>query len=282
MRCEPGGPDKLVSGMVDSLRTRLQMLGSSRLFAGLPSDALETLALGMKHRQAASGEMIFARSDEGTTLFGILTGQVRIVIGGADGREQVLRMLGPGEMFGEISVLDGRPRSADATAVTKCRLLLLERRSFLALIASHPAAALRLVEILCERLRDTTAQIEGLLFHSLSERLAAALLDLNRGKPSMSINVTQTQLGQLTGVTRESVNKKLRAWQADGLVELQPGRVRIVHAEELKRLLSPSVRMMAQTPSGKLRREAIASTSSSGPMKSRKVLTAADARKARH
>jgi CRP/FNR family transcriptional regulator, cyclic AMP receptor protein len=160
--------------------------------------------------------------------------------------------------------------------------LLLERRSFLALIASHPAAALRLVEILCERLRDTTAQIEGLLFHSLSERLAAALLDLNRGKPSMSINVTQTQLGQLTGVTRESVNKKLRAWQADGLVELQPGCVRIVHAEELKRLLSPSVRMMAQTPSGKLRREAIASTSSSGPMKSRKVLTAADAGKARH
>jgi CRP/FNR family transcriptional regulator, cyclic AMP receptor protein len=282
MRCEPGGPDKLVSGMVDSLRTRLQMLGSSRLFAGLPSDALETLALGMKQRQAASGEIIFARSDEGTTLFGILTGQVRIAIGGADGREQVLRMLGPGEMFGEISVLDGRPRSADAAAVTKCRLLLLERRSLLALIASHPAAALRLVEILCERLRDTTVQIEGLLFHSLSERLAGALLDLKRGNPSMSINVTQTQLGQLTGVTRESVNKKLRAWQADGLVELQPGRVRIVHAEELKRLLSPSVRMMAQTPSGKLRREAIASTSSSGPMKSRKVLTAADAGKARH
>jgi CRP/FNR family cyclic AMP-dependent transcriptional regulator len=237
------GLDDTVSDRTDTLRTRLHILGGSRLFADLPSDAMETLALNMKQLQAAPDEAIFTRTDEGSALFGILEGQVRIVIGGIDGREQVLRVLGPSEMFGEIAALDGGPRSADAIAVTNCRLLLLERRSLLALITSQPAVAIGLIAILCERLRDTTNQIEGLLFHTLSERLASALLSLRSDKTSASINVTQTELGHLTGVTRESVNKKLRAWQAAGLVALQPGRVRIMDAEGLKRLLPPLSRL---------------------------------------
>jgi Cyclic nucleotide-binding domain len=91
-------PRETVNDLMDSLQARLCILGGSRLFAGLPSDALEVLALGMKQRRIAPGNTIFNRSDEGATLFGILAGQVRIVIGGSDGREQVLRMLGPGEM----------------------------------------------------------------------------------------------------------------------------------------------------------------------------------------
>jgi CRP/FNR family cyclic AMP-dependent transcriptional regulator len=231
--------DETVSDTADTLQTRLRILSGSRLFAGLPVDALEAFALAMKRRHVARAEAIFLRTDEGSALFAILSGQVRIVIGGTDGREHVLRMLGPGEMFGEIALLDGRPRSADAIAVTRCRLLLLERRSLLALIASRPALAIGLIGILCERLRDTTAQVEGLLFHTLSERLASALLGLRKGETSASINVTQTELGHLIGVTRESVNKKLRAWQAAGLVELQPGRVRFMDADGLKRLLTP-------------------------------------------
>ncbi len=225
--------------VADTLRTRVRMLRGSRLFASVPDDALETVALSMNERNVAPNEAIFLRTDEGTALFGILTGQVRIVIGGIDGREQVLRVLGPGEMFGEISALDGRGRSASAVAVTRCRLLLLERRSLLALIASQPAVAIGLIGNLCESLRRITTQVEGLLFHTLSERLASALLGLGENKTSVSINVTQTELGQMTGVTRESVNKKLRAWQTAGLVELQSGRVRIIDANGLKRLLPP-------------------------------------------
>jgi CRP/FNR family cyclic AMP-dependent transcriptional regulator len=189
----------------------------------------------MKRREAAPAEVIFLQTDEGSALFAILSGQVRIVIGDTDGREHVLHVLGSGEMFGEIAALDGRPRSTDAIAVTRCRLLLLERRSLLALIVSQPAVAIGLIGILCERQRDITAQVEGLLFHTLSERLASALLGLYKDKKSASINVTQTELSHLTGVRRESVNKKLRAWKAAGLVELQPGRVRIVDADGLKR-----------------------------------------------
>jgi CRP-like cAMP-binding protein len=206
----------------------------------MPADALQMLALGMKQRQACPTEAIFLRADEASALFAILVGQVQIVIGSTDGREHVLRILGPGEMFGEIGVLDGRPRSADAIAITRCRLLLLERRNLLELVMSQPAVAIGLIGILCERLRDTTTRVEGLIFHTLSERLASALLSLGKGKAFALVNVTQTELGHMTGVTRESVNKKLREWQAAGLVALQAGRVRIMDSDRLKRLLPPT------------------------------------------
>jgi CRP/FNR family cyclic AMP-dependent transcriptional regulator len=249
MRSSTSVPNEIVPDRADTLQIRLRILSGSRLFADLPADVLEVMALAMKRREAAPAEVIFLQTDEESALFAILSGQVRIVIRDADGREHVLRVLGPGEIFGEIAALDGRPRSADAIAVTRCRLLLLERRSLLALIASQPALPIGLIGILCERLRDTTTQVEGLLFHTLSERLASALLGLRKSETSALINVTQTELSHLTGVTRESVNKKLRTWQAAALVELQPGRVRIVDADGLKRLLPPSVPMtIRQTP----------------------------------
>jgi CRP/FNR family cyclic AMP-dependent transcriptional regulator len=233
------GSDEPAPERADTLQTRLHLLRGSHLFAGMPADALQTLALGMKQRQACPTEAIFLRADEASALFAILVGQVQIVIGSTDGREHVLRILGPGEMFGEIGVLDGRPRSADAIAITRCRLLLLERRNLLELVMSQPAVAIGLIEILCERLRDTTTRVEGLIFHTLSERLASALLSLGKGKAFAVVNVTQTELGHMTGVTRESVNKKLREWQAAGLVALQAGRVRIMDSDRLKRLLPP-------------------------------------------
>jgi CRP/FNR family cyclic AMP-dependent transcriptional regulator len=233
------GSDEPAPERADTLQTRLHLLRGSHLFAGMPADALQTLALGMKQRQACPTEAIFLRADEASALFAILVGQVQIVIGSTDGREHVLRILGPGEMFGEIGVLDGRPRSADAIAITRCRLLLLERRNLLELVMSQPAVAIGLIGILCERLRDTTTRVEGLIFHTLSERLASALLSLGKGKAFALVNVTQTELGHMTGVTRESVNKKLREWQAAGLVALQAGRVRIMDSDRLKRLLPP-------------------------------------------
>jgi len=233
------GPNEPVPERADTFQTRLHILRGSHLFAGMPADALQMLALGMKQRQACPTEAIFLRADEASALFAILVGQVQIVIGSTDGREHVLRILGPGEMFGEIGVLDGRPRSADAIAITRCRLLLLERRNLLELVMSQPAVAIGLIGILCERLRDTTTRVEGLIFHTLSERLASALLSLGKGKAFAVVNVTQTELGHMTGVTRESVNKKLREWQAAGLVALQAGRVRIMDSDRLKRLLPP-------------------------------------------
>lgn len=207
------------------VHARLRALRASRIFAALPQAALETLAARMTERQCDPGQAIFAQSDDGSALFAVLAGQVRLVVGGADGREHVLRMAGPGDVFGEIAVLDGFARTADAVAATRCRLLVLERRRLMALLADCPELAINLISVLCERLRATSAQVEGLLFHSLSKRLADVLLDLCAARGGSTIDITQTELGRLTGVTRESINKKLRAWQAAGLVCLQPGRI---------------------------------------------------------
>jgi len=219
------------------LRLRVRLLAGSRLFAALPQPALATLAASMIERQAETGQAIFLQGDPGTALFAVLAGQVRIVVGGADGREHVLRTAGAGDIFGEVAVLDGHSRTADAIAATNCRLLVLERRRLLTLLEQQPALAITLLAVLCDRLRSTSTQVEGLLFHSLPKRLAAVLLDKLAARRGNAIDITQSELGKLTGATREWVNKKLRAWQAAGLVALQPGRVMVLQPEMLRHFL---------------------------------------------
>jgi CRP-like cAMP-binding protein len=216
------------------LRLRARLLAGSRLFAALPEPTLNALAAAMTERHAETGQAIFLQGDPGTSLFAVLAGQVRIVVGGTDGREHVLRVATPGDVFGEIAVLDNQPRTADAIAATNCRLLVLDRRRLLALMEQQPAIAINLLAVLCDRLRTTSTQVEGLLFHSLPKRLAGALLDLLASRKGNAIDITQSELGQLTGATREWVNKKLRAWQAAGLVALQPGRVLVLQPELLR------------------------------------------------
>jgi len=213
------------------------VLAGSRLFAALPEPALTTLAASMTERQADTGQAIFLQGDPGTALFAVRAGQVRIVVAGTDGREHVLRTAGPGDIFGEVAVLDGQPRTADAIAATNCRLLVLERRRLLALLEQQPALAITLLAVLCDRLRSTSTQVEGLLFHSLPKRLAAVLLEKLAARRGNTIDITQSELGKLTGGTREWVNKKLRAWQAAGLVALQPGRVMVLQPEMLRHFL---------------------------------------------
>jgi CRP-like cAMP-binding protein len=219
------------------LRSRVHLLAGSRLFAALPGPALTTLAASMTERMADTGEAIFLQGDPGSALFAVRAGQVRIVVGGTDGREHVLRTAGPGEIFGEVAVLDGQPRTADAIAATNCRLLVLERRRLLALLEQQPTLTINLLVVLCDRLRSTSTQVEGLLFHSLPKRLAGVLLDKLAARKGNTIDITQSELGKLTGATREWVNKKLRAWQAAGLVALQPGRVMVLQPGLLRNFI---------------------------------------------
>jgi CRP-like cAMP-binding protein len=219
------------------LRPRLRLLAGSRLFAALPEPALIALAASTTERQAETGQAIFLQGDPGTALFAVLAGHVRIVVGGADGREHVLRTAAPGDIFGEVAVLDSQPRTAGAVAATNCRLLVLERRRLFALMEQQPAIAINFLAVLCDRLRSTSTQVEGLLFHSLPKRLAGVLLDLLAARKGNTIDITQSELGKLTGSTREWVNKKLRAWQAAGLVALQPGRVMVLQPAMLRRFL---------------------------------------------
>jgi len=218
------------------LQARLRLLAESQLFRGMARSDQMSLALAMDERVVSQGADIFRQGDDAATLFAVMAGQVRIVLGIADGRGHVLRCVGTGEVFGEIAVLDGARHSADALAVTNCRLLLIDRRRLLEVLEQQPCVAMNLIAMLGDRLRVTSGHVEGLLFHSLDARLASVLLDHLSGRKSASVNLTQAELGEMTGVARETVNKKLRAWQAAGLVALQPGRVVVLDLARLHAL----------------------------------------------
>jgi CRP-like cAMP-binding protein len=146
-------------------------------------------------------------------------------------------VLGKGAIFGEIALLDGNPRTADATAVTDCELFVIERRDFLPLMREEPDIALRIIEILCSKLRRTTEQAEEVMFLDLPSRLAKALMRLvdadTAGLRERKIKTTQKDLGSIIGMTRESVNKQLRIWQDKKWVRLERNGVVILATDRL-------------------------------------------------
>jgi len=158
----------------------------------------------------------------------------------AEGKEAVLNVIHAGSVFGEIALLDGQPRTADAVAMEDCDLLVLERREFVPMLRQNPDLALRLMELLCARLRRTSEQVEDVMFLDLEGRLAKALLRLAReqgrdGATAALVRITQRELGQIIGMSRESTNKALRDWQRRGWVRLVKGGVDLVDRTALGR-----------------------------------------------
>ena len=212
-------------------------LSRSVIFGRLAPDLLSMLAAEARERQMTSGEHLFRRGDDGGSMMAILAGDVRISIGSVDGREHVLRRLGAGEVFGEIAVIDGRPRTADAAAETNGRLLVFERSSLQACMTRDPRLAVSLLGMLCDRLRSTSLHLEALLFYNTASRLAQVLLTLVAPRPAGSVDITQSALGNMVGATRESINKCLRDWEKRGWVALRPGRVTVRDTAALSLLL---------------------------------------------
>ncbi len=221
--------------MIGSNREDRRALIAKSLFFGAleesDRDKLLTYARIERHR---GGDEIFAKGSPGMSLMAVLNGTVRISSVSDAGREIVLKLIYPGEIFGEIALLDGRERTADAIAMTDCELLVLQRRDFIPFIESRPEVCIKLIELLCQRLRHTSEQVEELSFSHLESRLAKALLRLaqERAKPALpgvaiNLQITQRELGNLVGGSREHVNKQLQAWQKAGLIELQKGAIAI-------------------------------------------------------
>ena len=203
------------------------------LFHPLTPQEIEFLATYSRVEHFAKGTTIFMKGDEGSGLMAPLKGQVRISVTSAEGKEIVLNIVRPGEVFGEIALLDGRPRSADAVTMTDCDVLVLDRREFIPFIKAHPDVALKLIEVLCARLRRTSEQVEDMLFLDLAARLAKTLLRLSRDLKSTTIAITQKDLGQMVGLSRESTNKQLRAWERRNWVKLVKGGVALTDIEAL-------------------------------------------------
>ncbi len=175
-------------------------------------------------------------------------GRISIGTTSEDGKEVVFNVLGRGEVFGEIARLDGKARTADATAMAECHLLVLDRSDFMPFLESHPEVAARLIAVLCERVRWVSQSYEDSLFMDLPARLAKRLLLLaeTHGETAggtgtrIEFPLSQQELAKMAGVSRESVNKLLRARQSEGLIAHDHSHVTILDASRLKRLVEPS------------------------------------------
>ena len=220
-----------------------RLLGECVLFRGLATTERQALCSRIRVRTFAAGETIFLMGAPGDTMMAVLSGNVRISVPSQEGRELLLAILFPGEVFGEIALLDGKQRTADATAMTQCSLATLERREILAFFERHPSAWLNIVSVLCDRLRKTDEHLSEVAFLQLPVRLAKALLrgvSINDhaavGKKSGQIQLSQRELGNLVGAARETVNKCLRGWQEDGIVLIKAGVITIVDRAALEEL----------------------------------------------
>jgi len=214
------------------------VLQSHYLFGKLNPKQIDRLMSCTVEKSVARGTIILAKDDPGSSLFAIRKGAVKITVPSVDGHDVVLNLMTDGDVFGEIALLDGRPRTADAVAITDCEMFVIERRDFLPL-EEQPQIALKLIEILCARLRQTTQQAESLMFLHLPGRLAKALLRLSFGDGATAerrIAITQKDLGNIIGMSRESTNRQLRLWQENKWVRLQRGGIVILSVKALERI----------------------------------------------
>jgi CRP-like cAMP-binding protein len=208
-----------------SLAEKCRILATSPFFGALSPADLKQLAGRLAERSYADQQTIFLRGDGGSSLLAVIEGKVRVSLTSAEGKEVVLALLGPGQILGELSLLDGTARSADATAVGRCRLLALDRRDLIRVLQESPGALIGLCQVLCERIRTTTDRLEGAMLLPLSVRLARLVLSLaaaeGRAQPGGDLRLTapsQGDLGRLVGASRQKVNLHLRRWTADGLL----------------------------------------------------------------
>ena len=223
------------------LADKKALLRAHPFFCGLDPRIVESLVPHALTRKVKGGKLLFRKGDQGTTLYVVCAGAVRVSAPSDQGKDAVFNLIVPGEIFGEIAFLDGGPRTADAVMIEAGELMVIERREFLPLLQRYPELALRLLEILCGRLRRTSQQLEDIVFLSLEPRLAKALLylhDHSFSKPAQKLKVTQRDISQLIGVSRESTNKQLRSWERRKWLKLERGGLTILAPDALRSLVA--------------------------------------------
>lgn len=208
-----------------------------------PAELDELLAYARIERFRAHATVLL-KGSPGTGMMAVIKGQIRISGLGADGREVIFSTLGPGDIFGEVALLDGGERSADATAVTDSEVLVIERRNFLPFLERHPPVATKLLIALCAKLRRTTEQVEDLALLDLPARLAKRLLSLARahGRQTeqgllIGTRLSQGELAKSLATSRESVNKQLARWQRDGILRVIDGTITLIDRGALQAVL---------------------------------------------
>ena len=216
---------------------KLWFLGRHPFFRALPIDTRERLGVYIKSKRFRHGATVFSKGDPGTSLFVVRSGVVRVSARSTVGKAAVFGLFKEGDFFGEIALLDGLPRTANAIAFTDCILMAIDRRDFLPVLQSEPPLMLHVIDVLCARLRRTTSQVEDLLFLDLKARLAKTLRQLARPVADvLRVSISQRELAEIAGLSREMINKQLRAWETAGWLELKRKDIVILRPDELAKL----------------------------------------------
>ncbi len=215
---------------------------SAPLFAALDDEAAAALLSSMSRVDLPRTEILFHEGEAGERLFVITAGKIKLGRTSGDGRENLLTVLGPGEMFGELSLFDPGPRTATATAVSDAQLVGLGHADLQAFLTGRPDVARHLLQALARRLRRTNDSLADLVFSDVPGRVAKALLDLSRrfGRQTdagvlVAHELTQEELAQLVGASRETVNKALADFASRGWIRLEARAVVLLDTERLTR-----------------------------------------------
>jgi CRP/FNR family cyclic AMP-dependent transcriptional regulator len=215
-----------------------KLLEKSALFGTLDEKARREIAAYAKPRNYTAGEPICRLEDQGDSMMAVVVGTVRISLPAVKGREIILADLQSGELFGEIALIDGKSRSANATALTNCELMVLDRRDVMPFLERSPSACIKLMEILCARIRRSDERMSDIAFFDLPSRLAKTLLNYPTTRPGvMRLSLSQSELAAMAGGTRENVNRCLREWQRRGILELKDRWTIIRKPEALRQIL---------------------------------------------
>jgi CRP/FNR family transcriptional regulator/CRP/FNR family cyclic AMP-dependent transcriptional regulator len=212
------------------------------IFASLSDEDIRELMAVAKQRTFRSGEVIFHRDDPGQVLYVIKEGKVKIALISPDGQEISLVVFGKGECFGELALLDGEPRSADAIALERVQCYTLQRTDFHNAIMKNPKIAIQVLEVLSRRLRKTDEQVENLIFLDVYGRVAKKLLELAEEHGNkvddgtrIEVRLTQQELASMVGASRESVNKVMGYFTEKQIISTDKHRITIHRIADLKR-----------------------------------------------
>ena len=222
--------------------TNEEVVRKAPLFTALDDASASTLRASMKEVKINKGQTLFKEGDSGDRLFVVVEGKLKLGTSSGDGRENLLSILGPGDMFGELSLFDPGPRTATATAVTDSKLLSLANDQVIGWVTAHPEVSLQLLGRLAQRLRRTNEVLADLVFADVPGRVAKAIMDLGekfgvKKDDGLYVNhdLTQEELAQLVGASRETVNKALADFTTRGWVRLEPRAVVVLDYERLSK-----------------------------------------------
>ncbi|CAA9892221.1 Crp/Fnr family transcriptional regulator [Candidatus Methylobacter favarea] len=205
----------------------------------MPTEIDHILALAVE-RHFQNGQSLFIKGDEGSSMMIVIEGKVIISATSEDGKEITLNYIGPGGILGEIALLDGKCRSANATAVGACTVIYIHRSEFIPFLRLNSDVAIQLLMVLCEKLRNTSDMLENVGLLSVPARLAKLIVKLatSNNAPispgcTLRLNLSQQKMGNLIGASRETVNRTLAQWQMDGLICLQQQQLTLIKPKEL-------------------------------------------------